>query len=136
MSIPIYIPFGDNERVDLIADFNGKLNKIQVKTSLKAENGKMVFDLSTSTFHRKNGFRYTYTKADVDYFALYNIKRDVILLIKQEDVPKTSIVIRYDGLNFIKSHHEKEYIIDNVLNKFVRPLSPEQYSKTLGVSQW
>ena len=32
--IPIAIPFGDNEKYDLIAEFNGKLNKIQVKTSI------------------------------------------------------------------------------------------------------
>ena len=28
MQIPVYIPFGDNESADLIAEFNGKLNKI------------------------------------------------------------------------------------------------------------
>lgn len=33
LQIPVYIPFGDNEKADLIAEFNGKLNKIQVKTS-------------------------------------------------------------------------------------------------------
>ena len=54
LGIPVYIPFGDNEKSDIIADFNGKLNKIQVITSLKAEDGKMVFDLTSSTFHRKN----------------------------------------------------------------------------------
>lgn len=29
--IQVSIPFGDNARYDLIADFNGRLNKIQVK---------------------------------------------------------------------------------------------------------
>lgn len=33
LQIPVYLPFGDNEKADLIADFGGKLNKIQVKTS-------------------------------------------------------------------------------------------------------
>ena len=32
MNIPVYVAFGDNEKADLIAEFNGKLNKIQVKT--------------------------------------------------------------------------------------------------------
>ena len=27
LGIPVYLPFGDNERSDLIAEFNGKLNK-------------------------------------------------------------------------------------------------------------
>lgn len=39
MNIPVYVSFGDNEKADLVADFNGKLNKLQVKTS---ENSKMV----------------------------------------------------------------------------------------------
>ena len=30
-NIQVSIPFGDNARYDLVADFNGKLNKIQVK---------------------------------------------------------------------------------------------------------
>lgn len=33
MNIPVYVGFGDNERADLVAEFNGKLNKLQVKTS-------------------------------------------------------------------------------------------------------
>ena len=45
MQIPVYIPFGDNERADLIAEFNGKLQKIQVKTSEKCEDGKVTFSL-------------------------------------------------------------------------------------------
>ena len=55
LGIPVYIPFGDNEKVDLIAEFKGKLNKLQIKTSIKAENGKMIFSLNSSTLHRKNG---------------------------------------------------------------------------------
>ena len=26
--IPVYLPFGDNETADLLAEFNGKINKI------------------------------------------------------------------------------------------------------------
>ena len=57
MGIPIYIPFGDDEKADLVAEFNGKLNKIQVKTSIKSKNGCSIFDLTSSTAHRTNGGR-------------------------------------------------------------------------------
>ena len=57
MGIPIYIPFGDDEKADLIAEFDGKLNKIQVKTSIKSKNGCSIFDLTSSTAHRTNGER-------------------------------------------------------------------------------
>ena len=118
LGIPVYIPFGDNEKSDLIADFNGKLNRIQVKTSLIAEDGKMIFDLTSSTFHRKNGVRHIYSSDEIDYFACYNIERDKIFLIPIDKAPKTSIHVRYEkpknnqtkGIIF-----EEQYLIDNVL---------------------
>lgn len=38
LGIPVYIPFGDNESADLIAEFNGKLNKIQFRVVKTATN--------------------------------------------------------------------------------------------------
>lgn len=86
MQIPVYIPFGDNERADLIAEFNGKLQKIQVKTSEKCEDGKVTFSLVSSTVHRKNGVKHVYTKNEIDYFVLYNIETHMLLLVPQERV--------------------------------------------------
>ena len=33
LGIPVFTPFGEGYTTDLIADFNGKLNKIQIKTT-------------------------------------------------------------------------------------------------------
>ena len=118
LGIPVYLPFGDNEKSDLIADFNGKLNKIQVKTSFKAEDGRMIFDLTSSTLHRKNGVKHFYTSEEIDYFACYNITRDKIFLIPVGKTPKTSITIRYEKPknNQIKGVvFEGQYLIENVL---------------------
>lgn len=118
IGIPIYIPFGDNERADLIAEFNGKLNKIQVKTSIKAENGKMIFDLVSSTTHRKEGVKHIYTDNEIDYFACYNVERDKLFLIPIDQAPNTAITIRYEKPknNQIKGIiFENEYEIENVL---------------------
>lgn len=118
LGIPVYIPFGDNEKADLIAEFNGKLNKIQVKTSQKAEDGKMIFDLTSSTQHRKNGEKHIYTDNEIDYFVCYNIQRDKIFLIPVNETPSTSITIRYEKSknNQIQNiKFEQDYLIDNVL---------------------
>lgn len=80
LQVPVYQAFGDNEKSDLIADFNGKLQRIQVKTSEKCEDGKITFSLVSSTMHRKNGVRHKYTKEEVDYFALYNLATNILLL--------------------------------------------------------
>ena len=117
LGIPVYLPFGDNERSDLIAEFNGKLNRIQVKTSIKAEDGKMIFDLTSSTQHRSNGVKHKYTVSEVDYFACYNIARDKIFLIAVDE-PRSSITIRFEkpkngqinGINF-----EEDFLIENAL---------------------
>ena len=81
MQVPVYPAFGDNEKSDMIADFNGKLQRIQVKTSEKCKDGRMIFSLVSSTMHRKNGAKHIYTKDEVDYFALYNLEADKLLLI-------------------------------------------------------
>lgn len=118
--IPVYIPYGDNEKADLIAEFNGKLNKIQIKTSIKTDNGAMLFDLTSSTNHRKNGARHIYTSDEIDYFACYNVERDKIFLIDIKSLKnKVSIKIRFDvpkkNMNKI-INYEDVYLIDNVLN--------------------
>ena len=85
LGIPVYLPFGDNEKADLIAEFNGKLNKIQVKSSQKIIEDKVRFSLVSSTIHRQNGVKHIYTENEIDYFALYNLERDKVYLISIND---------------------------------------------------
>lgn len=118
LGFPVYLPFGDNEKADLIAEFNGKLNKIQVKTSVKAENGVVKFDLTSSTTHRKNGVKHIYTNQEIDYFACYNLSRDKVYLIKVDNAPNTMLTIRYEMSSNGQTKSirlEKDYLIENVL---------------------
>ncbi len=118
MGIPIYIPFGDDEKADLIAEFDGKLNKIQVKTSIKSKNGCSIFDLTSSTVHRTNGERRKYLNSEIDYFALYSLDRDKIYLMKVPDNPMSAITIRFeDTKSGMKSrvNYESDFLIENVL---------------------
>lgn len=116
--IPVYIPFGDCEKADLIAEFNGKLQKIQVKTSVEAKNGAMNFHLVSSTVHRKNGIKHIYNKNEIDYFACYNIERDKVFLIPVENAPSTQITIRYEQPKNNQTKNimmESEFLIENIL---------------------
>ena len=118
MGIPIYIPFGDDEKADLIAEFDGKLNKIQVKTSIKSKNGCSIFDLTSSTAHRTNGERRKYLNSEIDYFALYSLDRDKIYLMKVPDNHMSAITIRFeDTKSGMKSrvNYESDFLIENVL---------------------
>ena len=121
LGVPVYLPFGDNEKADLIADFNGKLNRIQVKTSQKIIDGdKVRFSLVSSTVHRQNGVKHIYTEDEIDYFAFYNLERDRVYLIsiKEEGLPKNEVTIRFylpKTKNQFKTFLEEDYLIDKVI---------------------
>ena len=73
LQIPVYIPFRDNEKSDLIADFNGKLNKIQVKTSEEwIDSEKFVISLVSSTMHRNSGTRHPYVNVSKNQYKRIN----------------------------------------------------------------
>ena len=122
LGIPVYLPFGDNEKADLIAEFNGKLNKIQVKSSQKIIEDKVKFSLVSSTMHRQNGVKHIYTENEIDYFALYNLERDKVYLISinEEGLPKSEVTIRFNppkNKNQFKTFLEEDYLIEKVLNR-------------------
>ena len=74
-NIQVAIPFGDNARYDLIAEFNGKLNKIQVKYCNQLQNtGSISCPCASSTNHTTNK-HYTTYENDVDYFLVYLIEK-------------------------------------------------------------
>ena len=52
LGIQVYTPFGDGSVVDLIADFNGKLNRIQVKSTEKDANGALIFSICSTTIQK------------------------------------------------------------------------------------
>lgn len=92
--IPICIPWGDNQRYDMIAEFNGKFNRIQVKTSNEEENGSIKCYCRSSRNHTTNKGYDTYQN-DVDYFVFYNQTYDKIAIVPIEVVgDKTVISLR------------------------------------------
>ena len=96
LGIPVYIPFGDNERIDLIAEFNGVLNRIQVKTSNSINEDNIRFDIVSSTMHRNNGIKHFYNKNEIDYIACYSILKNEIYLIDINEANTQAIIFRYN----------------------------------------
>lgn len=81
--VPVSIPWGDNQRYDMIAEFNGKLNKIQVKVCNQEQYGSVICTCRSSQNHTTNKNYYTY-EGEVDYFVFYNQKYDAIALVPIE----------------------------------------------------
>ena len=84
-NIPVCIPWGDNERYDMIAEFNGKFNRIQVKTSNEERNGAICCYCRSSTNHTTNKNLTTY-EDDVDYFVFVNQTYDLIAIVPIEEI--------------------------------------------------
>jgi len=95
LGIPVYQQFGDNEPADYLIIVSGKILKIQVKTSTTYDEKKVVFSLTSSTVHRKNGVRHKYTKQEVDAFICYDTHTSQLFIIKNTG-NMTSVSIRYN----------------------------------------
>lgn len=67
----VSIPFGDKERYDQIWDINGKLLRIQVKTSrpIDEKPSGIIFNCRTTSLRSVGCRTRHYTSDEIDYFA-------------------------------------------------------------------
>lgn len=87
----VSIPFGDKERYDQIWDINGKLIRVQVKTSRLNRNEKNPENLSIH-FNCKsviNGKTHKYSKEEIDYFATYWDNKVYLIPVEECSIEKT-----------------------------------------------
>ena len=118
--IAVSIPYGDNARYDLVADFNVKLNKIQVKYCNQkiSENNSIVCPCASSTNHTTNKHYITYEN-DIDYFVFYLAEWNELLLVPIEKIgTKKSIMFRMDKPKNNQSNCNlvKDYTFDKILS--------------------
>ena len=119
-NIQVAIPFGDNARYDLIAEFNGKLNRIQVKYCNQqiTENNSIACPCASSTNHTTNKHYNTYEN-DVDYFCFYIVEWNEILIVPIEEIgTKKAITFRQDphknnqikGINLVENYRLIDFL--------------------------
>lgn len=128
-NIQVSIPFGDNARYDLIADFNGKLNKIQVKYSSEiSPTGAASCHCASSTNHTTNKHYDTYD-GDVDFLCFYIASWDITAIVPIDDIKgQKSIKFRKD---LPKNNQQREikfisdYSFDKILGSQYSIFTPE-----------
>lgn len=116
----VCIPFGDNLKYDFIADVNGYLLKIQVKTASISKNDENAIKFYCRSTHLNcKGVRNVrYTKDDIDYFATYFNNQCYLVPVTECSVAK---VLRFQPP---KSGQQKgityavEYTLEKQLEKF------------------
>ena len=69
----VSLPYGENSRYDFIADINGKLIRVQVKTSspCKDTEGAVKFSTRSTRINSTQNISHSYTDKEIDYFATY-----------------------------------------------------------------
>lgn len=118
-NVQVSIPFGDNARYDLVADFNGKLQRIQVKYCGQepSENNSIICPCSSSTNHTTNKHLTTYEN-DIDYFCFYIVKWNKILLVPIDKIQHhKTICFRLDKPKNNQSNVNlvDDYLLDKIL---------------------
>lgn len=110
----VSIPFGDRERYDQIWDINGKLLKVQVKTSHSIDN---AIKFSCRSSHRKEGkcISSKYTSDEIDCFATFWDGKCYLVPITETSNEKT---LRFappkngqiKGISFAKDYEVEEVL--------------------------
>lgn len=116
--IPVYLSFRENERCDFIAEFGGKLNKIQVKTSERIKDGTITWNIKSTTKVNGTYQNHKYAQGEVDYFALYNIETKLLLLVPLNKITaRASISFTYPFVECktTKQNNWKDFTFDNIL---------------------
>lgn len=111
--ISVSIPFGDKDRYDQIWDINGKLIKIQIKTShiSKKNTGKAIEFKTTGT---SNGKTTKYSKEDIDYFATFWENQVYVVPVEETSSIKT---LRFEcTVNQPNISWAKDYTVEEVFN--------------------
>ena len=110
------IPFSGSCRYDVIADIDGKLCRIQCKSSTYSEEeGNLKFSATRQTTNTKRTIKYTYSEEEIDYF--YSSWKNYGFLIPVSEV-STSKYLRVappkHGIQETMSI-AADYLIDNVI---------------------
>lgn len=120
LGVQCYLPYGDGSGVDLIAEFGGKLNRIQVKTT-ESLNKAGAMEWKVTRQEGYHGSRAMYDKNDIDYFAFYCIETDIVCLVPFDDnFPASTLSIRlddYQGKRLSTMRFASEYSIQTTINK-------------------
>ena len=67
----VNIPFGDNSKYDFVADVDGQLLKIQVKTASRKDENAIKFSCRSTHVNCSGVKNIRYNESEIDYFATY-----------------------------------------------------------------
>lgn len=89
----VLIPFGDNSRYDLVYEDDSSFKRVQVKTGW-IDNGTVKFKCHNNQSNTNKNRSKTYTKEDIDEFAVYCCETEEVYLVPVEESGKYTMQLR------------------------------------------
>ena len=96
----VSLPFGENQRYDLIADDGERLWKIQCKTG-RLRKGVIEFPACSRTYHHPNKGQWEFSShsyyGEADYFGVYCPETDDVYVVPVEEIGKNRGSLRVEA---------------------------------------
>jgi len=108
----ILLPFGDNQRYDLVIDEGtGEFTRVQVKTA-KLDSDKQILKFKTRSSQAHRGRGQSDYKGQCELFAIYSPELDRVYVVPVDEVGRQECVLRLDapkngqlkGIRFAKDY--------------------------------
>lgn len=132
LGIAVFLPYGENTKKDIIAEFNNKLNRIQVKTASLVDKDNGTYKIYLANTSLRSGGEHVIslpTKEDIDFYAIYCLEREKPILIPISLVEgQKTIIIRFDDKYYSTSIYEQDFYFEDIVgNKDIALLLRENY---------
>lgn len=118
------IPYGDAAKYDFIVDINGKLLRMQCKSSnyVRLKSGSrdldaFQFSCVCSTTNTKETVRHRYTEDDIDYFCTSFLDNVYIVPVNECSTSKT-LRLAPPKSGQLTYNRAEDYLIENVIKEY------------------
>ncbi|WP_440766821.1 group I intron-associated PD-(D/E)XK endonuclease [Natronorubrum sp. DTA7] len=92
----VSIPFGDNDRYDLVVDDEGDLHRVQCKTGWRNKTETMRFNTHSQTTRDGSYHEQTY-HGEIDAFLVYYPKNETFYWIDAADATGQKMELRFES---------------------------------------
>lgn len=105
-------PFCQDSKYDLIVDVNGKLLRLQVKTSRLTSANSITFNCRSTTTNVKNCKNRRYSDQEIDFFATFWENKAYIVPISECSTSKSLHLIKPSQSNwcYIEDYEAKKIL--------------------------
>lgn len=123
------IPFSGSCRYDVVVDINGKLIRIQCKSShyYKQDKSSIEFNTTRSTTNTQKTVRYQYTKKEIDYFYTHFNNYDFLVPVEEASTGKILRLKPPKNNQWEQINIAADYLLDNVLDSILNETPIQRY---------